>query len=220
MKKLIILSIMILLLSGCSVVQIESQSIDEIINTIITGEAKLKSVSLDGYSYYLPQGVSLNNTDHGNSILYYNHQKMYLYIDLISYYHKVDSTYSENDTSYYSKKIEIGGKQGYLEITKIKEHYFVEFMYHYSKMEAYVTDYANLKKTITLMAYILNNVQFQDSVIESLIGTTGYDYHEEQFNIFQPNGETSDFLDFVEQYDDGRKNSRDEDILELEEKME
>ena len=211
---------MILLLSGCSIVQIENQSIDDIINTIITGDAKLKSVSLDGYSYYLPQGVSLNSTDQGNSILYYNHQKMYLYVDLISYYHKVNSSYSENNKSYYSKKIENGNHQGYLEITKISSNYFIEFMYHYSKMEAYVKDEASLKRTITVMAYILNNIQFQDSILDSLIGDASFDYSEEPFNIFQPNGEASDFLDFVEQYDDGRTNSKDEDILELVKELE
>ena len=39
---------------------------------------------------------------------------------------------------------------------------------------------------------------------------------DEKFNIFKPNGEESDFLDYVEKYDDGRTNSKNEDILEIE----
>ena len=87
MKKLMFLSCMILLLSGCSMVYVEKQSYQEIVSSIITGNTNLKSVSLEGYSYFLPQKVSLNRCDQRNSILYYNHKKMYLYVDLISYYH-------------------------------------------------------------------------------------------------------------------------------------
>ena len=90
MKKLLFLSCMILLLSGCSIVYVDKQSIDEIIDSILIDDTNLKSVSLEGYSYFLPQGVSLSRNDAGNSMLYYNHKKMYLYVDLISYYHKVN----------------------------------------------------------------------------------------------------------------------------------
>lgn len=215
MKKLLCLSAMILLLSGCSVVYINEQSIDEIVNSIISKDTNLKSVSLDGYSYFLPQGVSLNRNDGENSILYYNHKKMYLYVDFISYYHKVDNDYEENSNAYYSLPIHYNGKEGYLEITQISTNYFIEFMYHYSKIEAYVSE-EDIKKTVTVMAYILNSVEFNDSVIESLVGDNLLNYSEEQFNIFEPNGEQSDYLDYVEQYDDGRTESKNEDILEIE----
>ncbi len=214
MKKLLFLSAMILLLSGCSVVYIDKQSIDEIVYSIISNDTNLKSVSLEGYSYFLPQGVSLNRNQKENSILYYNHKKMYLYVDLISYYHKVDSNYTKNATAYYSLPIDYNGNKGYLEITQISTNYFIEFMYHYSKIEAYVSE-QDIKKTITVMAYILNSIEFNDPVIESLVGENLLNYSEEQFNIFQPNGEQSDYLDYIEQYDDGRINSKDEDILEL-----
>ena len=215
MKKLLCLSAMILLLSGCSVVYINEQSIDEIVSSIISEETNLKSVSLEGYSYFLPQGVSLNRSENENSVLYYNHKKMYLYVDLISYYHKVDSNYVKNYDAYYSLPINNNGKKGYLEITQISTNYFIEFMYHYSKIEAYVSE-QDINKTITVMAYILNSVDFNDSVIESLVGDNLLNYSEEQFNIFKPNGEQSDYLDFIEQYDDGRSDSKDEDVLELE----
>lgn len=214
MKKLLCLSAMILLLSGCSVVYINEQSIDEIVSSIISEDINLKSVSLDGYSYFLPQGVSLSRNERQNSVLYYNHKKMYLYVDFISYYHQVDSDYIKNSDAYYSLPINENGNKGYLEITQISTNYFIEFMYHYSKMEAYVSE-QDIKKTITVMAYILNSVEFKDSVIESLVGENLLNYSEEQFNIFKPNGEQSDYLDYVEQYDDGRVNSKNEDILEL-----
>lgn len=216
MKKLLCLSAMILLLSGCSIVSINNQSIDEIVDSLIVGDNNLKTFSLEGYSYFLPQGVSLNKNYRENSILYYNHKKMYLYVDLVSYYNRTDSKYEENKDVYYSLPIEKNENKGYLEITKVSNHYFIEFMYHYAKMEAYVNNEQDIKKTITVMAYVLNSIKFNDSVIESLIGENLLNYSEEQFNIFVPNGEKSDYLDYIEQYDDGRANSKDEDILELE----
>lgn len=219
MKKLMFLSCMILLLSGCSMVYVEKQSYQEIVSSIITGNTNLKSVSLEGYSYFLPQKVSLNRCDQRNSILYYNHKKMYLYVDLISYYHKVDSNYEYNKNSYFSMPIDIAGYKGYLEINKVSNRYFVEFMYHYSKIEAYI-DEDDLKDTVTVMAYILNSIQINDSVLESLVGNNSLNYSEEQFNIFQPNGEQSDLLDYLEQYDDGRINSKNEDILDLDKNLE
>ena len=68
MKKVIILSIMILLLSGCSIIDINKQSYDEIVDSILSKDTNLKTVSLEGYSYFLPQGVSLNKNSHFNSV--------------------------------------------------------------------------------------------------------------------------------------------------------
>ena len=219
MKKLLFLSCMILLLSGCSIVYVDKQSIDEIVDSVLSNDTRLKSVSLEGYSYFLPQGVNLSRNDAGNSVLYYNHKKMYLYVDLISYYHKVDNEYKNNDNFYYSKAIDKNGYKGYLVISEINNKYFIEFMYRYSKMEAYVSR-DDLNKTITTMAYILNSVEFNDSVLDSVIGENSLNYSEEVFNIFKPSGEESDFLDYVEQYDDGRTNSKNEDVLELEDNIE
>ncbi len=214
MKKLFVLGCMILLLSGCSIVYIDRQSIDEIIDSILYSDVKLKSVSQEGYSYYLPQGVSLNRSDAGNSVFYYNHKKMYLYVDIISYYHNVDSNYQEDNTLYYSKSININGNKGYLVITEVGNQYFIEFMYHYSKMEAYV-DKIDLKKTLTVMAYILNSIDFNDPVLSSIIGENQLNYSEEVFNIFKPNGGESNFLDYVDKYDEKRKESQDGDMLDL-----
>ncbi len=214
MKKLFVLGCMILLLSGCSVVYIDRQSIDEIIDSILYSDVKLKSVSQEGYSYYLPQGVSLNRSDAGNSVFYYNHKKMYLYVDIISYYHNVDSNYQEDNTLYYSKSININGNKGYLVVTEVGNQYFIEFMYHYSKMEAYV-DKIDLKKTLTVMAYILNSIDFNDPVLSSIIGENQLNYSEEVFNIFKPNGGESNFLDYVDKYDEKRKESQDGDMLDL-----
>ena len=200
--KYIVLTSIIVLMSGCSVVYINRKSIDETVSSILSAETKLKSVSLDGYSYYLPQGVNLKVCKDSNSILYYNHDKMYLYVDLVS----------------YSKKLSFNNKSGYLEITEIGNKYFIEFMYNYSKVEAYSSK-KNLNKTLTVIAYILNSVKYQDLLLDSLVGEGSLNYSEESFNIFESTGSDSDFLDIIEKYDKGRLNSKDEDLLELDENI-
>ncbi len=218
-KRIFVSAMVILLLSGCSVVYINKQSIDEVVDTILAHDTDLKTISVEGYSYYLPQGVNLKNNKFMNSVLYYNHRKMYLYVDLISYYHKKEYEYKKND-SYYSRALEFNNKKGYLEITELDNEYFIEFMYNYSKMEAYVKK-EDLKKTLTVMAYILNSIKYQDNTLDSLVGDGTLNYREEQFNIFKSTGnDNSDFLETAEQYDDGRKNSKDEDILDIEKNVE
>ena len=219
-KHIFCMIFIILLLSGCSIVYINSQSIDEIINGTLSSNSKLKTVSLEGYSYYLPQGVSLKSSRGLNSTLYYNHKKMYLYVDLVSYFHKVDESYQIVTDAYYSTEINLNDKKGYLEITKLEDEYFIEFMYNYSKIEAYVKE-NDINKTLTVMGYILNSVNYSDSVIDSLVGTGAINYNEETFNIFKSNGnDGGTFLDVVEQNDDGRMNSKDEDVLNIEENLE
>lgn len=215
MKKILVILSLAFLVSGCSMVTIEDQSFDEILHSVIQENFQLENVSLEGYSYYLPKGVLLKRSSSLNSELYYNHRKMYLYVDVYSYYHKVDFTYEVNPDSYYSQAIDLYGKKGYLEITQISTNYFVEFMYNYAKIEAYV-DEEDLKKTVTQMAYILNSVDFKDTILDTLIGENELDYNEENFNIFKPTREEGDFLDYEEQYDNGEDQIIDEDNIDLE----
>ena len=215
MKKILMILSLAFLVSGCSMVTIEDQSFDEILHSVIQEDFQLENVSLEGYSYYLPKGVLLKRSSSLNSELYYNHRKMYLYVDVYSYYHKVDFTYEVNPDSYYSQAIDLYGKKGYLEITQISTNYFVEFMYNYAKIEAYV-DEEDLKKTVTQMAYILNSVDFKDTILDTLIGENELDYNEENFNIFKPTREEGDFLDYEDQYDNGEDQIIDEDNIVLE----
>ncbi|HIT21972.1 MAG TPA: membrane lipoprotein lipid attachment site-containing protein [Candidatus Scybalousia intestinigallinarum] len=215
MKKILVILSFAFLVSGCSMVTIENQSFDEILHSVIQEDFKLENVSLEGYSYYLPKGVLLKRSSSLNSELYYNHQKMYLYVDVYSYYHQIDFTYEVNEDSYYSQGINLYGKKGYLEITQVSTNYFVEFMYNYAKIEAYV-DEEDLKKTVTQMAYILSSVDFKDTILDTLVGENELDYNEENFNIFKPTREEGDFLDYEEQYDSGEDQIIDEDNIDLE----
>jgi len=213
-SKLFLLFVLAILLSGCTIVKINSQSIEDII-ALLGEKTNLKTISVDGYSYFLPQGVDLKENSTLNSILYYKGYKIYLYVDLVSYYHKVDNTYEVSKGSYYSKKIDKDGKNGYLEINELENKYFIEFVYNYSKIEGYVKK-EDLKEVLTQMAYILNSIKFNDKVLASLVGEDLLSYKEETFNIFKANGnDSSNYVEVVEKYDESRKDIKDEDRLEL-----
>lgn len=220
MKKLMLFFSLTLLLSGCSLVEVQKQTYQEIIGDLLVEDVHLKNVSLEGYSYYLPKGVLLKRNNTLNSVLYYNHKKMYLYVDVLSYYHQVESEYEESQENYFSMKINQNGKQGYLEITEISTKYFVEFMYHYAKIEAYV-DQEDLKDTVTQMAYILNSVEYHDSVLNTLVGDKTLDYNEENFNIFKPKREDGkSFLDYEEEAMDHWAGEVDEDKVDIGDNLE
>ena len=220
LMQIFCLIFIILLSSGCSLVYVNKQSIDEILDTILSTDTSLKTESFDGYSYYLPLGVNLKAGRNSNSVLYSNHNKMYLYVDLVSYYHKVDNSYQINNNAYYSRKIDINGKQGYLEINEIDDRYYIDFMYNYGKIEAYV-EKQELNKTLTNMAYILKSIKYKDSILEFLIGKSSLNYNEEKYNIYKVNGnDSSNFLEVLEHYDVGRLDSKDEDKLEIDKTIE
>ena len=218
-KNILCMLLIILLSSGCSVVNVNKLSIEEAVNSVLTMDSNLKSVSFEGYSYYLPQGVILKSNNGMNSTLYYNHKKMYLYVDLVSYYHKTQNPYQVNKNTYYSRRIDNNNnnKSGYIEITEIDNKLFVEFMYNYSKVEAYTTK-TDLNKTLTTMAYILNSVKFKDNLLDSLIGEASINYHEETYNIYKTSGnvDNGNYLEYFEEYDNKRKEIKDEDTLEIE----
>lgn len=219
MKRILLIISLITLVTGCSLVDIEKQSYEEIIDSVFSENHNLKNVSLEGYSYYLPKGVILKHNNSYNSILYYNHKKMYLYADVISYYHKVEKEFEVDKTNYMSMEINENNKKGYLEITKLENYYFVEFMYNYTKIEAHVLE-EDLKETATVMAYILNSVKFNDVVLNTIVGENILNYNEETFNIFKPKRETGTFLKYDElyQFEDDKKT--DEDNIDLKEENE
>ncbi len=225
MKKIFILLSIIVLTTGCSmynVVRIDNKNIDDIVDLVLKGKKKHENVSLDGYAYYLPKGFSLYEKTETNSILYYNKSRVYLYVDVVSYYHRVTNVdFEVSNDSYYSKKLDTNGLDGYLEITKLDSKYFVEYMYNYSKIEAVVNE-ADLKSAIADFSTILRSVTYKDTILATLIGENVLDYNEEVFNIFRPKREDGNFLLYDESYeeDNNTNNVVEEDQLPIDEEIE
>ena len=215
MKKVIVLlSLVVIFMTGCSVTKLDGRNYEKNIETLLSKKNSLYNVYYDGYKYYLTKGISFIDKDEYNSLLKdkYNN-KYYLYVDAIGYYHKIENTYKENSKSYYSKKLEYKKGNGYIQIDEVDNNYFIQFVYNYVKIEAYVSR-NSLVDSINNMCYILRSVKFNDSVLESMIGENALDYKEEDYSLFKADSTKETYMDIVErsETDAYKKDLEDEKI--------
>lgn len=197
MKKVLLLCLL-LLLTGCSVVRIDTSSVDNIVNVVLSKDNKLYNHIGKGYKYYIPRGVSYIDTNDYNDVLYSNGIYYYLYIDVISYYYDKVQQYEVNENAYYSKSISINDKEGYLEINKQDDdRYFIEFMYNYSKIEV-IAEYEQINDIVLNATYILSTIKFNDNVIKAMLDDN-FLASEEKYDIFTSKKETNDFLKLEEE---------------------
>ena len=215
MKRLIVLlSISILLLTGCSVVKIDRSDYEKNIDNLMSQKVKMYNTFYEGYKYYLPKGISFVAKDDYNAVLSDSHgNKYYMFVDAISYYHKIENDYKVNSDSHYSKILNYNNKSGYIQIDEVKNKYFIQYVFNYVKIEAYV-EMKDLTNCINNMSYILKSVKFNRTVLESLIGENVLDYKEENFSLFKADSSSESFLDVVErtETDAYRKDLEDEKI--------
>lgn len=192
MKKILLLGCL-LLLCGCSIVRIDTNSVDNIVSVVLSKNNDLYNQIGKGYKYYVPRGVSYIDTNDYNDVLYSDGNYYYLYIDVISYYYNVSKEYIEDQNAYYSRKIDINGKQGYLEINQQDNgRYFIEFMYNYSKIEV-EADRDDINDIVLNTSYILSTVKFNDNVIKVILDED-FLVSEEKYDIFTSKKETDNFL--------------------------
>lgn len=193
MKKIAIILICFFL-TGCSIVRIDTDNIDNIIGVVLKKEKKLYNRVGKGYKYYVPRGVSYMDTNELNDKLYSNGIYYYLYVDTVSYFHKIEIDYKEDSNLYYSKKIE-GKKQGYLEIEQQESLYYVVFNYNYGKIEALVNK-DQLMEVILNSSYILSTIQFNDNVIKLSLNDEYFTAKQEQYNKFKVQKKEEYFLEY------------------------
>lgn len=219
MKKLVVLlSAVLLLMTGCSVTTLSRVDIGSNMKTLLTEKAKLYNVYYEGYKYYVPNGLKFLNKDEYNAKFVDKYgNKYYLYVDAISYYNKIDNTYEENDESHYSRRLSYNNKDGYIQIDKQDDDsYIINFVFNYAKMEACVSE-KDLLYVVDNMCYVLRSIKFNDKVLESLIGENILSYKEENFALFDDNSNSKDdFLEVVEKYEEKNyKKSIDEEQIDL-----
>ena len=218
MKKLaVLLSIIVLFSTGCTINKLSDDNILENIDTLLSEKTSIHNVHYDGYKYYLPKGISFVSKDEFNAVLKDGHNnKYYLYVDAISYYHKIKNNYKENYDLYVSKKLKYNKKNGYIQIEEIESKYFVQYVYNYVKVEAYV-DKEELNNVVINMSYILRSVKYNDKILESLIGENVLDYKEEDYKLFKADSSKESFLDVVEREEtDKYKEDMEDEKIELE----
>ncbi|MDD3187216.1 MAG: hypothetical protein PHD02_01935 [Bacilli bacterium] len=195
MKRIFIV-ILLLLVSGCSVVRIDTSSINNTINVVLSKNNQLFNRIGKGYKYYVPRDVNYIDNNELNDKLYSNGNYYYLYIDVISYYYKKSVDYVENDNSYYSKKIDYNDKEGYVEINQMDSGQFlVEFMYNYAKIEALVNE-EDINDVILNASYILSTIKFNDNIIRLMLDNDYLVNQEEKYDIFTSVATTNKFLEY------------------------
>ena len=199
MKKLFLILFLLVFLTGCTAVRINTKSIDNIVSVVLSKDNTLYNTIGKGYKYYIPRGVVYIDSNEYNEKLYCNGDYYYLYLDIISYYYKKDFTYKENKDLYYSKNIDIHGKKGYLEITKVDDKYYlVEFMYNYAKIEALVVE-DEINEVVLNATYILSTVKYNDNVIKLILDEDYFTNKEEKYNIFKSTSNSTSFeLEYTE----------------------
>jgi len=167
MKKILILLI-ILICTGCTVVRIDTKNLDNVTNVILSKDNKLNNRVGKGYKYYVPRGVFYIDSNGFNEKLYASGNYYYLFVDAISYYHKKDTVCVFDKDAYYTKEIKSNNKKGCLQVNKINDEYFIRFFYNYARIEATVTE-KDLGKAVLDSSYILSTVKFNDTIIKTYL---------------------------------------------------
>ncbi len=211
MKKIMLLLLLVVILSGCSIKDISKTDYKSIKAMVLSKKIKNFNTISKGYKYYAPRGIIIENSNEYNDTLRRNRMKYYLFVDIVSYYKKIKFEYVEKDKIYHSEKI---GNNGYLYITKIKGKYFIEMMYNYSKVESYVEE-ENLDLAINDISVILASIKFNDLLLKKMYEEGGLNSKEEVFNILSPKEEEDNLLEAIEEYDKYEKTTKpvDNDVI-------
>jgi hypothetical protein len=212
--KFIVLFFAVILLTGCT--NIQDLEYFEIEKEIFSNDPVNVNTHLKGFSFYLPNNMTLVNDLNNNCILYSAEDKYYLYIDLVGYYEKVDNDFivSSNDVV-YSNEFIYENKNGYTKIYNSKDEYLLEFVYNHAKIELVTND---INKAYVNSALILNSISYNDKVIESLIGNGALSYNKEKFILEGPSNAAKSFLQYEEEFgefEDTENELPDEDIIDI-----
>lgn len=203
MKKVILLLISIsciFFVTGCTAVRIDTSSIDNTINVVLSKQNTLYNHVGKGYKYYIPRGVIYIDTDEFNEKLYSNGNYYYLYIDAISYYYQKETEYKENPNAYYSRVIKVNDKDGYVEILEQDSKYLIKFSYNYARIESLV-DKDDINDVILNASYILSTVKFNHNVVKIMLDDEYFTNKEEKYDLFnsvEENGASSNNNNYVE----------------------
>ena len=136
-----------------------------------------------------------------------------MYIDIISKYYKKDITHEKDEGAFLSRDIVYNDKKGYIDIQELDDRYYIKAEYNYAKIEASV-EKRNLNKAVSNIIKMLASVDYNDLIINTMIGENALSYQEEEFDIFESKREESYFMDYVEEYSSKEKDTiKDEDII-------
>ena len=196
MRKIILVILLILLVTGCSVVRIDTNNIDNILSVILTKDNKLYNQIGQGYKYYLPGGVSYIDSDDLNDVLYCNSNYYYLYVDIVGYYYDIKNDYIQDKNLYFSKNLEKKDgfkKAGYIEIKEQDNLYYLKFVYNHARIEA-VVEKEYLNETILNSSYILSTIKYNRHIIELMLKEDYFTNKTGKYNNYNSKDSSKKFI--------------------------
>ena len=219
MKRFILIAI-VLLASGCTNINKNLTSKDDIDKNFNTLQATITDSNYEmynnyrtGYKYYTPKGLYVRGGSEYNEIINSRKYSYHLYVDVISFYNRVISKYEEDSKALYSKQINNKDKFGYVEVNELKnDRYLLEIMYNYAKIEV-IVDKSDLEVAFANSMIILFSVKYNNDILTNLVGENVLTSKEIEFNIFETKKTESNFLE-VEANNDYKEETNDPDLID------
>jgi len=199
MRKKILVLFLLFLLVGCKKINNNNDNYIELVQNCLNDKKVTNNVS-SGYKYYVPKGVKKIKDFDNNQIFLIDGDRVYLYVDVISYFYNKEIRLEDSKDSFYYHEINNNDKTGYIKILKVKDDkYYVSIIYNYSKIEFYTT-YEKLNKMVTLTSIIINNIDYNDVIIEKVLEGDLGQFSEFTYEVEKPEDANSNFSQYLEEY--------------------
>ena len=214
MKKIVALLILVILFTGCSLKNINDDDINNIIENAVKESNSDSFKVFNGYKIRIPQGFKIVGKNGNNYKIQSVDSYYYLYVDIVSRHYKKDLDFIRDSSIYLSREIKYNDKNGYIEITKVDEKYYIEAEYNYAKMET-ILEEKDLKQGVYNIIRMLSSVEYNDLILNTLVGENVLNYKEVEFNLFESTQQENYFMDYVEEYGTYKDDNTlvDEDVI-------
>lgn len=202
MKKIFIFVLLLLMATGC--VRIDnSNNYKEIAESIVNSNTNRVNVATKGYEYYLPKGVSINKDLEFNQIFKIESTKLYMYVDIVSYYYKNSENNNVDGNSFdYYEVINTTKRNGYVAINKEEDDkYFIRVVIDYARVEAY-SKKSNISSVVSYAVLILDSIKYNDKLIEKYIVDNKITSSDVLYKIKKPEDSESKFNQYLQEYVD------------------
>ncbi len=166
MKKVLVLLVSLLLLSGC---QISEASLKQELSNKVSEHfenvtyPKNNTYRLN-YSYYLPANATIEDRHSSNDIIKVNQEKLYLFVDLYSYKNSLDIGYDLSLKTVYRKTV----KEDNLDFDIVVYQYQGEYIILASNDFARVSSQAKvgyIPEIVEVMITLLSTIDVDDTVV-------------------------------------------------------
>ncbi len=197
-KRLVVLIVSVLLLTGCTKI---TDNLDQIVDTIMAKDNNYVNTVSTGYELCLPIGVKQVIDNEYNQQFKIGNRYIYLYVDTVSYYYKNMLNYKKEDSyNYYYRELNLNNKTGYIGIDKKEDDlYFTEIVYNYSKIEFYAT-HDELPLILANALIIQRSIKYNDNLIDLELGNNVNDGREIKYELDGPKDNQSTFSDVLQEY--------------------